>query len=61
MNITFYNDQPGRIIAVTIISPTLLFKGILYNDKFITIFSMLLFFWDLYYLVFTKPNEYIIN
>jgi len=52
----FCNDQPGRLLAVFVISPILLCKGVFYNDLFIIIFAILLFCWDLYHIVYTKPN-----
>lgn len=48
------SDQPGRIIAVFIISPILAYKGIKYKDWFILIFAFVLFCWDLYWLI-CKP------
>ena len=57
----FCNDQPGRVIAVLIIAPILFMKGYDYNDKFIMMFSIILFIWDFYWLAFTKPNVYIHN
>ena len=47
-------DQPGRILAVFVIAPILLYKGYIYQDKFIIAFAVILFFWDLYWL-FTQP------
>ena len=57
MNFNFCNDQPGRLFAVFIISPILFFKGVFYNDIFIVFFSIILFFWDLYHILYTKPNN----
>lgn len=47
-------DQPGRVLAVFVVSPILLFKGLKYKDYFIIIFAIILFFWDLYWIL-TKP------
>lgn len=58
MDFEFYNDQPGRIIALIIIVPILFYKGIKYNDLFIILFSIILFLWDLYWLLTSKPNSY---
>jgi hypothetical protein len=55
----FCNDQPGRIIAILLIAPILLFKGYTYKDTFIMVFAIILFIWDFYWLTFTKPNIYI--
>lgn len=48
-------DQPGRVAAVFIFSPLLLFKGIKYNDIFISSFGLLLYLWDLYWLILKNP------
>jgi len=50
-------DQPGRVIAVFVISPVLFYKGYIYNDYFILLFSIILFCWDLYWLVCKSPME----
>jgi hypothetical protein len=44
-------DQPGRIVAVCIVSPILAHKGYTYDDVFIKAFAVLLFSWDLWWLV----------
>jgi hypothetical protein len=48
-------DQPGRLAAVFVVSPILAKKGWQYNDKFIQAFSVLLFTWDLYWLIMHPP------
>ena len=59
MNLDFCNDQPGRLVALIIVAPILFYKGLKYNDLFIIAFSIVLFLWDLYWLVTSKPNSYI--
>jgi hypothetical protein len=49
------SDQPGRIVAVFVVSPILLFKGTVYGDPFIQCFSVLLFVWDLYWILHHPP------
>jgi len=53
----FCNDQPGRLLAVFIIAPILMIKGLHYNDYFIISFSVILFIWDLYHIIYSKPNK----
>jgi hypothetical protein len=53
--ITKITDQPGRIAAIGLASPLLLYKGFIYNDNLLKIFAYLLFFWDLYWLMFKDP------
>lgn len=50
------SDQPGRIIAVFIVAPILLYKSCKYNDMFILIFSIILFVWDMYWLIIEPPR-----
>jgi len=54
MNIT---DQPGRVLAIFIFSPLILCKGINYEDKFLILFSLLLFFWELLWLTKYGPKK----
>ena len=55
MNI-IVNDQPGRIFAVFILAPLIAYKACIYNDTFLLIFSIMLFIWDLYWLIYKKPQ-----
>lgn len=50
-------DQPGRIVAVFIVSPILASKAVAYGDAFIGSFSLALFAWDLYWLVRAAPRS----
>jgi len=53
---SFYNGQPGILIVILFLSPLLLYKGYIYNDNELMFFSLVLFIWDLYYVIYTKPN-----
>jgi len=53
-------DQPGRYIAVFVISPILAKKGYEYKDIFIQLFSLLLFTWDLFWIII-HPSKKINN
>jgi len=55
MNI-LYTDQPGRIIAVFVIAPIIAYKGYIYKDIFLLIFSILLLLWDSYWLIYKEPR-----
>ena len=50
-------DQPGRIVAVFVVSPLLLQKGIAYEDTFIKAFALVLFSWDLWWLLRAAPRS----
>lgn len=49
-------DQPGRVLAVTVFSPLLAYKSWFYRDKSIGAFSIALFVWDLYWLIYHDPK-----
>jgi hypothetical protein len=53
----YINDQPGRVLAVAVISPILLIKGLEYNDTFIKSFAVVLFIWDCFWL-FQPPKSF---
>ena len=53
MNIT---EQPGRYMALILFSPMILCKGIKYNDNFLIIFSVVLFFWELLWITKYEPK-----
>ena len=50
-------DQPGRILAVFVLAPILFFKSVEHNDAFIHSFAVLLFTWDLYWLIRLPPRS----
>ena len=52
----FCNDQPGRLLAVFFFAPVLIYKGYEYSDKFLILFGLILLLWDLYHILYTKPN-----
>lgn len=50
------SDQPGRILAVFIISPILAYKGLIYDDWFLYIFGVILCAWDFYWILAYPPK-----
>lgn len=50
-------DQPGRVLAVFVFAPLLLWKGIRYRDLFLMCFAITLFCWDAYWLVYAEPRR----
>lgn len=50
------SDQPGRVLAVLVFAPLILYKGYKYHDRFLIIFAILLFIWDLYWLTSKPPR-----
>lgn len=49
-------DQPGRVLAVLVFGPLLIFKGRALGDLFIFWFGVLLVVWDLYWLLYRAPR-----
>jgi hypothetical protein len=49
-------DQPGRILAVLVFAPLIVYKGIKYRDWFLLAFGILLFAWDLFWLLCRPPR-----
>ena len=55
---TVLTDQPGRILAVIVFGPTLIYKGVHYNnDWFLIGFGCVLIVWDLFWLLFHQPKR----
>ena len=52
------NDQPGRIFAVLVFAPILLYKGfVTYKYDYSLIFlGTILFLWDLFWIVYAHPR-----
>ena len=50
-------DQPGRIFAIFIFAPLLIYKGGKYNDKCLILLGVLLFIWDLFWVIHYPPNK----
>ena len=44
-------DQPGRVLAILVFAPYLGKAGIDYKDKFLLFFGILLFIWDLFWII----------
>ena len=51
------SEQPGRGLAIFLFSPLILCKGIKYDDKFLILFAIILFFWELLWITKYKPKE----
>ena len=50
-------DQPGRIFAILIFSPLLIYKGGIYEDYILILLGILLFLWDLYWIINYPPKS----
>ena len=52
----YITDQPGRYFAILYFSPLLIYKSYYYNDNFLFIFGILLFSWDLFWVINYPPK-----
>jgi hypothetical protein len=57
----YSNEQPGRLVSLILFAPILLYKGYKYDDIFLIFCSLLLFIWDLYYIINRKSSSVIGN
>lgn len=55
LNLNNLTDQPGRVLAVFVFGPLLVYKGVIYKDWFLIMFGILLIVWDMYWLLFKEP------
>ncbi len=49
-------DQPGRVMAVTVFAPTLVYKAWHYKDIHMGLFGAILWGWDMYWLLNKFPR-----
>ena len=54
---SFCNDQPGRALAIFVFSPLLLYRAHTHKDIYIGIFAVILFVWNMYFMMYTRPNR----
>ena len=51
------SDQPGRFLAVFVFAPFIIYKGNIYKDNYLIMFGILLFCWDLYWIINHPPKK----
>lgn len=49
-------DQPGRVFAVIVFAPYLVYRGIVYRDKLLTILGAALFLYEMFWLLSKPPK-----
>lgn len=49
-------DQPGRIFAVIIFAPYLVYRGLVYRDTLLTMLGLALFLYELFWLLSQPPR-----
>ena len=47
----FGTDQPGRWLAVLVLAPIIILKGIKFRDIFLIIFAIALFVWNVLFIL----------
>lgn len=52
-----WTDQPIRVLAVFVLAPILVYKGIGYGDWFIIAYGIALFAWDLFCILYKAPVQ----
>jgi len=50
-------EQPGRLFGMFFFSPYLFYKGLVHKDLSLRIFAVLLFIYELYWVLFYQPGE----
>ena len=53
------SEQPGRIFAVFILSPYLIYKGYQYQDRLLIIVGIVFIFYEIFWILNYKPNTLI--
>ncbi len=57
MSMYWITDQPGRLLAVFVLGPALIWKAHAYQDTFIMLFASMLIVWDAWWLFFKEPHK----
>ena len=57
MNIS---EQPGRVCAIFIFGPLLIYKGDKYNDKLLKIFGFIFIIYEIFWVLFHSPKKIVI-
>jgi len=52
-----FTDQIGRYFAIFVFAPILVIKGVTTGDVLLIILGYMLFFWDLYWILFRAPKK----
>ena len=51
-------EQPGRVFGALIFSPYLFYKGWVYGDESLLVWSVLLFIYELCWICYYDPEKY---
>nr|QOI90593.1 hypothetical protein HWQ62_00462 [Pyramimonas orientalis virus] len=53
------NDQPGRMFAIFVLSPYLVFQGRHCKDKSLLVLGIIFFIYELFWVLCASPKEFI--
>jgi len=54
------SEQPGRVFAIIIVGPFLIYKGCKYKDNILKILGILFIIYELFWIVNYNPKKIII-
>ena len=49
-------EQPGRILAIFVFAPYLIYCGYIYNNKLLLLFGIIFLIYELFWIIFYKPK-----
>lgn len=49
-------DQPGRVFAVIVFAPYLVYRGLAHRDTLIIVFGVVLFLYEMFWLLSRPPK-----
>jgi len=49
-------EQPGRILAIFVFAPYLIYCGYIYNNIFLLLFGIIFLIYELLWIIFYKPK-----
>lgn len=55
MNITF-SEQPGRLVAIILIAPYLIYCGYIYNNIYLIVLGIIFMIYEIFWVIFYKPK-----
>tara|TARA_Y100000591_G_C21670650_1_gene612733 strand:+ start:401 stop:604 length:204 start_codon:yes stop_codon:yes gene_type:complete len=55
MNITF-SEQPGRLLAIILIAPYLIYCGYIYNNIYLIVLGIIFMIYEIFWVIFYKPK-----
>lgn len=60
MNITI-TEQPGRLLAIILIAPYLIYCGYIYNNIYLIVLGIIFMIYEIFWVIFYKPKTIDLN